>query len=48
MLSHATRREFAFEGLVLVLAAVVYLARKRGGIRSAAQRDPGVSAAGHT
>ena len=47
MLSHATRREFAVEGLVLAAAAVVYLARKRGAIRSAAQRDPDVSAAGH-
>ena len=39
MLSHATRREFAFEGLLLTAAAVAYLARKRYVVRSA-QRDP--------
>jgi APA family basic amino acid/polyamine antiporter len=47
MLSHATRREFAVEGVVLVAATLVYLARKRGAVRSA-QRDPSVSTAGHT
>ena len=29
MLSHATRREFAVEGLVLTAASLVYLVRKR-------------------
>jgi APA family basic amino acid/polyamine antiporter len=47
MLSHATRREFAVEGLVLTAASVIYLIRKRGVVRSA-QRDPTVPTAGHT
>ena len=47
MLSHATRREFAIEGLVLTAAALVYLARKRGAARSA-QGDAGLPTAGHT
>jgi amino acid transporter len=47
MLSHATRREFAIEGLVLAAAALVYLARKRIVVRSA-QGDAGVPTAGHT
>jgi basic amino acid/polyamine antiporter, APA family len=47
MLSHATRREFTVEGLVLAAASVIYLVRKRGAIRSA-QRDPTLPTAGHT
>jgi amino acid transporter len=47
MLSHATRREFAVEGLVLTAASLIYLIRKRGVVRSA-QRDPTVPTAGHT
>jgi amino acid transporter len=47
MLSHATRREFAVEGLVLTAAALIYLIRKRGVVRSA-QRGPTVPTAGHT
>src|SRR6185503_317234 len=46
MLSHATRREFAIEGLVLTAAVLVYVARKRSVVRSA-QGDAGVPA-GHT
>jgi basic amino acid/polyamine antiporter, APA family len=47
MLSHATRREFAIEGLVLTSAALVYLVRKQGAVRRA-QRDAGVPTARHT
>jgi amino acid transporter len=34
MLSHATRREFVVEGIVLAVAALFYLVRKRGAVRS--------------
>jgi APA family basic amino acid/polyamine antiporter len=47
MLSHATRREFAVEGLVLTAAALIYLVRKRGTVGSA-QRDSSVPRPGHT
>jgi len=48
MLSHATRREFAIEGLVLTIAALVYLARRRGAV-PAAQGDAAVpTTAGHS
>ena len=47
MLSHATRREFVVEGLVLAAASLVYLVRKRGAI-GAAQRDSTLPRAGHT
>ena len=47
MLSHATRREFAIEGLVLISAALVYLVRKKGAVRSA-QGDVSLPTAGHT
>ena len=47
MLSHATRREFAVEGLVLTAAALIYLIRKRGTVASA-QRDSTVPRPGHT
>src|SRR6185295_2499028 len=47
MLSHATRREFAIEGLVLTIAALVYLARRRGAV-TAAQGDAAVPTAGHS
>ena len=43
MLSHATRREFVVEGIVLTVAAVFYLVRKRGAL-GPVQREPSVTA----
>ena len=43
MLSHATRREFAVEGIVLTVAALFYLVRKRGAL-GPVQREPSVTA----
>jgi amino acid transporter len=45
MLSHATRREFAVEGVVLAVAASIYLVRRRGSV-GAAQHGPGLPTAG--
>jgi len=43
MLSHATRREFVVEGIVLTVAAMFYLVRKRGAL-GPVQREPSVTA----
>jgi APA family basic amino acid/polyamine antiporter len=43
MLSHATRREFVVEGIVLAVAALFYLVRRKGAPRHA-QREPSVTA----
>jgi basic amino acid/polyamine antiporter, APA family len=43
MLSHATRREFAVEGVVLMVAALFYLVRKKGA-PGPVRRKPGVTA----
>ena len=43
MLSHATRREFAVEGIVLAVASLFYLVRKRGAL-GPVQREPSVTA----
>jgi len=48
MLSHATRREFAVEGLVLTATALIYLVRKRGAVRSAQRASSVPTEAGHT
>jgi len=43
MLSHATRREFVVEAIVLTVAALFYLVRKRGAL-GPVQREPSVTA----
>ena len=43
VLSHATRREFVVEGIVLTVASVFYLVRKRGAL-GPVQREPSVTA----
>ena len=43
MLSHATRREFVVEGVVLAVAALFYLVRRKS-VSAQAQREPSVTA----
>jgi len=43
MLSHATRREFVVEGVVLTVAALFYLVRRKS-VSAQAQREPSVTA----